>query len=290
MSRRRYRRRRGSGVTLNRRPPGGATKAETVNLIGRIGIGTSGVVHLIIGLLAIQMAFGTNDERADHFGAVDAVAHSSLGKVLIVLLAIGLIVLTVWYASKAFRGSRVGDGRPVGTATRLSLAAMAVFTAFVAIAAFKLALSANGTPVDTTSGGKEQQAIDRVLSWPAGQLIVIAIALGIAFWGYLMLRRALAYDFREQFRQLPKYRQRVIDPLGVAGFSALAVVSWIVAWFLLKAAIDYDADQVVGLDGALRQVLDEPYGPLLLLLIALGLAAFGIFRLFDASWRSRSFL
>jgi hypothetical protein len=262
-----------------------------VNLFGRVGIATSGIVHLIIALLAIQIAFGLGGQRADHHGAIEAVAHQSAGKVLLVLLVIGLVFLTIWYASKAYRGGRVGDGHRGGTKTRLGLAAMSVFTATLAIAAGKLALSAYGTPVDTSSeAGKEQQAVDRVLDWPAGQLIVIAVAIGLAYWGYKMMMRAVDHEFREQFRQLPKYRRRIIDPLGQAGFAAQAVVRWVAAWFLFKAAIDYDADEAVGLDGALREIVDEPYGPWLLLLVALGMAAFGIFRLFDSAWRSRSFL
>jgi hypothetical protein len=262
-----------------------------VNLFGRVGIATSGIVHLIIALLAIQIAFGFGGQRADHHGAIEAVAHQSAGRVLLVLLVIGLVFLTIWYASKAYRGGRVGDGHSGGTKTRLGLAAMSVFTATLAIAAGKLALSAYGTPVDTSSEpNKEQQAVDRVLDWPAGQLIVIAVAIGLAYWGYKMMMRAIDHEFREQFRQLPKYRRRIIDPLGQAGFAAQAVVRWVAAWFLFKAAIDYNADEAVGLDGALREIVDEPYGPWLLLLVALGMAAFGIFRLFDSAWRSRSFL
>jgi len=293
MSRRRYRRGNyRNGATFRRRPANGATKAETVNLIGRIGIATSGVVHLIVGLLAIQIAFGLGEQTADHHGAIDAVAHQSSGRVLLVLLVIGLVFLTIWYASKAYRGGRVGDGHSGGTKTRLGLAAMSLFTATLAIAAGKLALSAYGTPVEPSAGAaeKERQAIDQVLGWPAGQLIVIAVAIGLAYWGYRMMMRAVDHEFREQFRQLPKYRRRIIDPLGQAGFAAQAVVRWVAAWFLFQAAVDYNADEAVGLDGALREIVDEPYGPWLLLLVALGMAAFGIFRLFDASWRSRSFL
>jgi hypothetical protein len=168
---------------------------------------------------------------------------------------------------------------------------MSVFTATLAVAAAKLALAANGAPVDASSGGaKEKQAVDRVLDWPGGQLIVIAVAIGLAYWGYKMLMRAIDHEFREQFRRLPEHRRRIIDPLGQAGFAAQAVVRWVAAWFLFKAAADHDANEAVGLDGALREIVDQPYGPWLLLLVALGMAAFGVFRLFDASWRSKSFL
>jgi fumarate reductase subunit D len=262
-----------------------------MTLFGRVGIATSGIVHLLIGLLAIRIAFGPGDQKADHHGAIDAVAHQSFGRVLLVLLVIGLVVLAIWYASKAYRGGKVGDGHRAGIRTRIGLAALSLFTATLAIAAGKLALSAYGSPVDTSGGGgQEKQAVDRVLDWPGGELLVIAAAIGLVYWGYKMLMRAVDHEFLEQFRRLPKHRRQIIDPLGQAGFAALAVVRWIAAWFLFKAAIDHDPNEAVGLDGALREIVDRPYGPWLLLAVALGMAAFGIFRLFDASWRSRSFL
>src|SRR5687767_11162778 len=111
MSERSYRRGKSrNGVSLRRRPAHGATKTDAMNLFGRVGIATGGIVHLLVGVLAVRIAFGLGDQKADHHGAIEAVAHQSSGKVLLVLLVIGLAVLTAWYASKAYRGGRVGDG------------------------------------------------------------------------------------------------------------------------------------------------------------------------------------
>jgi len=265
--------------------------AGSVDLLGRVGLATSGVVHLLVALLAVRIAFGRGTERADHHGAIEAVAHRPYGKELLVLLTIGLAVLTVWYASKAYRGGRVGDGHSGGPKTRLGLAAMSLFTATLAVLAGKLALSAYGSEVEPAAGGgHEREAVDRVLDWPGGKLLVVAAAVGVAYWGVKMLMRAVEHAYREQFRRLPRHRLRIIDPLGQAGFAAQAVVRWVAAWFLLRAALLHDPNQAVGLDGALREVADETYGQWLLLAVALGMAAFGVFRLLDARWRSRAYL
>jgi len=269
------------------------TKPGTMDFLGRVGLGTIGVVYLLIGFLAFRIAFGDGAERADQRGAIATVAHQPSGRVLLVLLVIGLAVLTVWYAAKAYQGGRVGDGHRGGLRTRVGMASSAFFSATLAVSAGTLVVSTDGrgeTSDPATAAHRERQAIDRVLDWPNGKAIVILIALGLAYWGYKMMRRAVHHEYREQFRQVPKYRQQIVDPVGQAGFAAQAVVRWITAWFLFQAAVDHDADEVVGLDGALRHIVEEPYGRWLLLVVALGMAAFGIFRLFDATWRSRTYL
>jgi hypothetical protein len=54
------------------------------------------------------------------------------------------------------------------------------------------------------------------------------------------------------------------------------------------AAIAYDPDKASGLDGALRTVLDVPFGKILLTLVAIGLVAFGVFCFFRARYPERT--
>lgn len=281
------------GTTLQRKPGGRTADSETVGWFGRVGLATSGVVYLLIGILAIRIAFGLGGEEADQKGAIETVARQPFGKVLLVLLIIGFVVLTVWYAAKAYKGGKIGDGHSGGTKTRIGLAASAVFTAGLALTSTRLAMSAfKDEPAQTSGGGdqKEKEAIAAVLDWPGGKWIVFAIAAFVVYWGAKMLKRAIKKEYLEQFSGLRQARRRIVDPLGRAGFTAQAVVRWVAAWFLVKAALDHDADKTVGLDGALRELADQSYGPWLLVAVALGMAAFGIFRLFDAAWRSDAYL
>ena len=79
--------------------------------------------------------------------------------------------------------------------------------------------------------------------------------------------------------------QRTLETLGVVGLLARAVVFGLIGWFLGKAAVEYDPDEAIGLDGALAKLTEAPYGPLLLGLTAAGLIAYGLFCIAQARYR-----
>jgi hypothetical protein len=273
------------------KPGDSAANSETVGWFGRVGLATSGVIYLLIGILAIRIAFGFGDEEADQTGAIETVGRQPFGKVVLPLLVIGFVVLAVWYAAKAYKGGKVGDGHSGGVKTRIGLAASSVFSATLAVTTLRVTMKAFEEQKPEAGGGeKEKEAVAAVLDWPGGKYIVFAAAAYLVYWGAKMLKRAIKKDYMEQFAGLRQSRRKVVDPLGRAGFTAQAVVRWVAAWFLVKAAMDHDAEKTVGLDGALRELADQSYGPWLLVAVALGMAAFGVFRLFDAAWRSDAYL
>jgi hypothetical protein len=277
--------------TVRGKPGGSAADSETVGWFGRVGLATSGVIYLLIGILAIRIAFGFGNEEADQKGAIETIGRQPFGKVMLPLLVIGFVVLAVWYAAKAYKGGKVGDGHSGGTKTRIGLAASSIFSATLAVTTLRVTMKAFEEQKPEAGGGeKEKEAVAAVLDWPGGKFIVFAAAIYFVYWGGKMLKRAIKKDYMEQFAGLRQTRRKVVDPLGRAGFTAQAVVRWVAAWFLVKAAMDHDAEKTVGLDGALRELADQSYGPWLLVAVALGMAAFGIFRLFDAAWRSDAYL
>ena len=73
--------------------------------------------------------------------------------------------------------------------------------------------------------------------------------------------------------------------LGTVGYLARMVVFVLVGIFLIRAAVDYNPDKAVGLDGALAKVDHASYGPLLLGVVAAGLIAFGVYSLADSRYR-----
>jgi hypothetical protein len=76
-----------------------------------------------------------------------------------------------------------------------------------------------------------------------------------------------------------------IARLGTVGHLARAVVFGLIGVFLVKAAIEYDPKTAVGLDGALAKLANQPYGSVLLGIVAAGLIAFALYSLSDARYR-----
>jgi hypothetical protein len=73
--------------------------------------------------------------------------------------------------------------------------------------------------------------------------------------------------------------------LGVAGYSAKGVAYGIAGLLFVVAAVTYDPEKARGLDAALTELRDQPYGQILLTLIALGIAAFGVFCFVQSKYR-----
>jgi hypothetical protein len=126
-----------------------------------------------------------------------------------------------------------------------------------------------------------------VLGWPGGQLIVgaagvllIAIALYQGYKG--VTRKFLDEDKTETMGPTTKHWITII---GVVGHLARMVAFGLIGGFVLKAAIDYNPAKAVGLDGALARLARQSYGPFMLILVACGLIAFGLYSIADARYR-----
>ena len=63
------------------------------------------------------------------------------------------------------------------------------------------------------------------------------------------------------------------------------VVFGLIGFGLIKAAIDYNPHNAIGLDGALNQLADDSHGPLLLRVVATGLIGFALYSIADARYR-----
>ena len=87
-----------------------------------------------------------------------------------------------------------------------------------------------------------------------------------------------------------------LERLSAGGRRAVEVVAWVgllgrtlvfsvVGWFLFRAAVRYDPNEPVGLDQSLRTLVDESWGPFLLVLTAIGLVGYGLFSFIEARYR-----
>ena len=72
--------------------------------------------------------------------------------------------------------------------------------------------------------------------------------------------------------------------IGRWGFVAFSLVGW----FLVNAGRQHDAGETRGLDQSLRELATTSRGPILLLVLAIGMVLFGAFRVCDAVLRRRS--
>jgi Domain of Unknown Function (DUF1206) len=258
---------------------------DWVERAGRVGLVAKGVSYALIGILAIQIPLGQGGQATDRQGALRQVASESWGPAALIALAVGFACYAVWRVIEALV-DRQHDGKdPKGLAKRGRSLGLGVL--YAASAAAALALVRSSSSGAGGSGGDEKQETARVLDWPAGRWIVLAVALGFLADGLYNVYRAVSRKFRERLKtgEMSPAVERGAVASGVVGHMARGVVFALVGVFLAKAAIEYDPSEAVGIDGALLKLVQHDQGPLLLGLVAAGLIAYALYCLVEARYR-----
>ncbi|MBB5889185.1 DUF1206 domain-containing protein [Kutzneria kofuensis] len=262
-----------------------ARQAETsrpVQIIGRLGMSGYGVVHLVVAWLAAQVAFGGGGE-ADQKGAVSAIAAQPFGEVLLWILAVALLGFGLWQLLAAAAGYQWMQDEKKRLRRRLGVAGRGVVVLGLAAYAIKLTVSGGGS-----SGNQgEQDATATLLGLPAGQALVVAVAVVILIAAGVIAYRGASRKFLEdlELTKLPPKTGHIVELLGIVGYIAKGVAYGVIGVLTAIAAITADPSQTGGLDKALHTLAGQPFGVVLLVAVALGFAAFGVYCFGDARCR-----
>ena len=248
-------------------------------VLARAGFVARGVIYAVIGILAVKLALGDGGKTTNQSGALKTIAQQPFGQVLLILTAIGLAGYSLWRIIRAL----VGHGPEASDSGFDRVAAFASGVAYAVI--FVLALeillgsgASSGSPKKPTAG---------VLGWPAGTWIVGLVGVilcGVALYqGY----RGISKDFLKDSKteQMSRGMRKWVTGIGVVGHLARMVVFGMIGVFLISAAVEYDPNKAIGLDGALAKLANHSYGSYLLGIVATGLIAFALYSLSDARYR-----
>ncbi|WP_229711751.1 DUF1206 domain-containing protein [Streptomyces daqingensis] len=261
-----------------------AARSTVVESVARVGMVAQGVLFILVGLLALRIAFGGSGggEQADQSGALRQLAAQPFGQLLVWAVGVGLAGLAVWRLSEALFGAAEKGGHK--TRKRLLAAGFCVLYAVLAYSVISYATGAQGSG---SSDAKSEDITARALAVPAGQFLVGAVGLAIAAAGAWAAVQALRRKFHDQLRisSVPRRSRMWIDVLGVTGGVSRGAVLVALGIFAMEAAWSSDADEAKGMDGALRSFADTPAGPWLLVAVAVGVALYGLFSFALARWR-----
>jgi hypothetical protein len=235
-----------------------------------VGLVSYGVVHLLIGWIALQVAWGGGGVASQQ-GALRTLSKTGAGPVLLVVVAVGMLTLALWQGVEAaFGNGRVAEQHDEAHRTwkRLSSAGRALVYLLLGISAFRLVLGDGG------SKGQEDGLTSKLLSVPLGRVLVVAVGVAVLAVGISQVVRGVRQTFTEDLSGDHTRPTRVLGTVGyVAKGVAFAVVAGLFGW----AALSYDAKKAGGLDEALHTIASQPQGSLLLTVLAAGFAAFGLF-------------
>jgi hypothetical protein len=231
------------------------------------GLVSYGLVHLALAWIAVQVAMGGKGGDASNQGALRGLAGQPLGAVLLWIMAVGLFALVVWEVMDAAfaRGQGAAEWR-----RRARYLGRAIVHLAVGVLAVRVAMGSS----ERSSEQAEETLSARLLALPAGRLLVFAVAAGILAVGISLIRKGVKQKFREDLDQSVA---RSVEAAGTVGYVAKGIALAIIAVLFAWSAATADPDKAGGLDAALSTVRDQPFGTVLLVAMAVGIACFGAF-------------
>ena len=245
----------------------GVERAARAGLLGK------GLLYVVVGILAAQVALGAGGEQASQTGAIQAIAGQPFGAVLLAILAAGLSGYALWRLVQVAIGPVTRSSLP-GPLLRLTFLVRGLGYGALAVLAWRTVVSGAGGG----GGGQEQRWTRQLLELPFGVPLVVAIGAIVVVVGLYQAKEGLGRGFLESVdtASMGPTGRVWFERVGVAGHVARAVVYVLIGGFLIEAALSFSTDQV-GLGAALSELAAAPFGTAMLLAVAVGLAFYGLF-------------
>ncbi|WP_307038009.1 DUF1206 domain-containing protein [Arthrobacter sp. B3I4] len=247
------------------------TNSKPLEIAARAGFAVSGVLHFLIGLVAIRIAMG-GEGRADVSGAVEELAKQPAGPILLWSAFGACLALAIWQTSDAvFDFEHLPTKRKVGRKLKATLQAV-VYAGF-ALTLASVAIGAHADHRRSTSDLTLQ-----LLEAPGGILLLILVGAAIAVTGVVYAVRGFRKSFLKYLR-LPSNptAHTAVTVAGIAGYAAKGVALLLTGLLIVIATIKANPAESTGLDGGLKALRDQPLGMYLLAAVGAGLICYGIF-------------
>jgi Domain of Unknown Function (DUF1206) len=256
-----------------------ASDSPVARALARIGLVARGVIYILIGWLAIELAIGHSLQRPSQEGALHLLAGQSYGLITLWLLGIGFACYALWRLSEAAFGV---TGEKPGAGPRLKSLVRAIVYAFLSALTFQVIA---GSASNETR--KQQDLTASVMHHTGGQWLVGIVGLAIVIVGLILVAEGIRRTFMKHLRsgEMSPRTRKIVEKLGMVGTTARGVVFAIVGALIVDAAVTFDPQKSGGLDKALLTLRHQVFGEFLLLIFALGLLIFGIYGLCEARWR-----
>jgi Domain of Unknown Function (DUF1206) len=261
-----------------------AAHGRWFTILARLGFVARAVIYILIGVFALDLAFGRNQANASQTGALQAVAHQPFGQWLLIAIIIGLAAYALWRLMQALLGHGPEGGGENTAGYRLQALVSAVIYASFTLLAVRILTSPNH---HASQKPKAHTAASNVLSLPGGQWmlgIAGAVLIGV---GLFQLYKGVSRKFVDEAKtnEMGPAVRTWYTRIGVIGYCGRAAVFLLIGTLVLFAAVHDTAKQAKGLDGSLQTLADKPYGAAMLCAIAVALMAFGLLSLLDARYR-----
>jgi hypothetical protein len=253
-----------------------ASNSRALVIAARAGFAVSGVLHVLTGSIAIQLASGKAGQ-ADQGGAVAQLAGQPAGLLLLWTGFAACVALALWQTGNAvFAYGQLEAKKKVGK--KLSASGKAVVFAVIALT---FAASASGQ--SKNSGQSTSDFTVSIMKAPGGAFLLIAIGAAVAVVGIVFVVLGCKASFKKDLRLPPSGTGRsVVTGLGVVGYIAEGIALFLVGLLVIIATVNAHPQESTGLDGGLKALREQPYGVYMLTAVGAGLICYGLYLMVKA--------
>jgi fumarate reductase subunit D len=253
-----------------------------LELLERLGYFVRGMLYAVMGVLVLRIALGIGGGQAtDLSGSLVYLIGNPFGKVVLIVAIVGLAAYSLWGFIRAIYDPLHRGSDASGYMARLGFVSSALSYLAIVIFALQIFMGSGGTSGDST-----QKTIASVLTHPAGgwlTMIIGLVAVGVGVGQFVEAYRAtFAKDLKGA--EMTASERNLAVKLGRFGMFARGVTFLVIGWFLIQAGLHNDASQAQGFGGAFLFLLSQPYGRILVGVIALGFVALGLHSFACARW------
>jgi hypothetical protein len=259
-----------------------AAANPAIELLERLGYLVRGALYAVMGLLALKIVLSVAGGQAtDLTGSLVVLVSNPFGKLVLIVAAIGLAAYSLWGFTRAIYDPLHRGRDASGYMARLGFVSSAL--SYAAIVYFAIQLLA-GSGATTNDGTKN--TIASVLTHPAGGALTILIGLVVIGVGLGQFMEAYRATFAKDLKgtEMSAGTRDIVIKLGRFGMFARGVIFLIIGWFVVQAGVHHDPSQTQGFSGAFVFLLAQPYGRILLGIVALGFVALGLHSFACARW------
>src|SRR5688572_13311195 len=240
----------------------------------RVGLFAKGIVYCLIGLIAFMAAFelnGSSESEADKKGVFQFVLEQPFGKVLLIIIGVGLGFYCLWRFVQAFKDTEHKGDNAKGLGKRIGFLFSGVLYGGFAVAAFKMALGKG------TNSGDERETLARtLLEQPMGQWLLGLVGAVVIASGLYQIYKGISNKYKKDTAGAPlKHETEVmVVRAGKVGYIARGIVWILIGYFFIRAAMHFNPEEAGG-TGQAFQFVEGVFGSVLLGAIALGLICYG---------------
>lgn len=251
-----------------------ATRSDGFRRVARGGFVVVGLVHIIIGAIAISIASGGGGD-ADQDGAMEQIRSTPIGGLLLGIIAVALIALAVWQIASALLETDQGEAKKWGQRVKL----LGIAAAYLVIAGLALIFAFGGN-VESEKTSQGLSAV--ILAAPGGVVLLIILGLSVAGVGIGFIVIGFTRGFEKTMDLPTGSARRGIMALGSAGYIAKGIAVAVTGALFVVAAWTHDPEKAAGLDAALRSLVTLPFGKTILWIVGAGLVIYGLFSIVRA--------